>query len=63
MNSQKQPIIRNDQGGGRINIHSFSPDAAFQSLVTPLAVGHDDGPVGDVDYEVAQHVGEELLVD
>ena len=63
VSSQELPIIRNDHGGGHCNNHSFSPDATLESLVTPLAVGNNDGPVGDVDHEVAEYVGEELLID
>ena len=39
------------------------PPTAGKVLVTALAVLHDDGPVGDVDHEVAEDVGQQLLVD
>ena len=66
VSSQKHPIpiIHNDQGGGHCCYnHSFSPDATLESLVAPLTVGYNDGPVGDVDHEVAEYIGEELLID
>ena len=38
------------------------PATAGKVLVAALAILDDDGPVGDVDHEVAEDVGQQLLV-
>ena len=45
------------------NLRANIPPTAGKVLVAALAILHYDGPVGDVDHEVAEDVGQQLLVD
>ena len=54
-----------DQNGNEIDNQGICicwPETTRQWLVTSIAVLHDDRPVGDVDHEVAEDVGQQLLV-